>query len=134
MSREKKESKFLVFHKESFSNYLVIYSDKPEKIYKLTKLPIVQIYRNFHILKGYEGSKKGLRLFFNDFLVWTNELKTNHIMYFSYESNYTHFHAVKNFFSRLARKHTDHDPIGCKESLWMESTNRGGLQYCKPGR
>jgi hypothetical protein len=128
-------SKYINYYETDDNKYIIIYSDKPEKLYKVSKLPDYKTYHRFSMLasSGLKPNNTDLRKYYELFKEWTTQLQHNDIFTFDYLRCKTDNDAVKRYFHITKQGNNTSEPINATESKWFERCYNAMLLYCEPG-
>lgn len=138
--QKKSDKSFVVYYENDKCEYVCYNKDIGIKIYK--SIPNDK-YNCFHFIKYEDKHNKDfimnddeLIIYYNKFVEWNNELTNNKIYNkFDYTTNYSHFHAVGNFFNRFYRNNADKfEPIELEEHNIINECMNCGLTYCEKGK
>lgn len=129
-------NKIYNFYFQMSTNEYRIYTPRYKNFETLNKEKLYKLSHRYEMMKGYEATDDGLLDYYNDFMVWNNELYKSGLD--AYTFSYSNKHAVKRAFmkytnSEIYNLKKNDNPIGEIESFYFENCHNGGLIYCKNG-
>lgn len=92
--------------------------------------------RNFQLLKSIEKTEENLKIYYDKYYEWSQEIKLSFsYIKMDYLNSYNHIYSALHLIKKMCEKnYYNHKRILRLESKYIELPYNGGLMYCKPSK